>query len=389
MRLAVINTFDAKDKKNWAGIPFYLVKMMQRMYGDAIQVIILPPFKRNLLSYLRGILYNKVLKKKYYTWADNDFISYNKVHFEEALIEEYDIIITFQFYLVPFLKTPKNKVIYWNDATFKNLINFYAGYSNLSKYADDNGHLIQKQAFDLSDLIVFSSDWAIDSAKDYYRIDAQKLFKIPFASNLGQTPNDTEVMNIIKLKVHAPIIFIFLAVDWERKGGEKAIQVINLLNENGYNSELYVVGTDIPTQHLKNKSLKAFGFIDKNSKNGESRLVELLEKSSFLILPTYADCTPVVFSEANSFGLPVITTNVGGVSSAVKNNANGFVLNLEDFSENAFNCVLSNLPGTKEYDNLCHSSYKYYKENLSGQQVESKFNNIIELLSATDKKKTI
>src|SRR6266849_969607 len=48
--------------------------------------------------------------------------------------------------------------------------------------------------------------------------------------------------------------------------------------------------------------------------------------SDFLLVPTRADCTPIVFCEANAFGLPVITTDTGGVAEVVRDGENGFLL---------------------------------------------------------------
>ena len=48
--------------------------------------------------------------------------------------------------------------------------------------------------------------------------------------------------------------------------------------------------------------------------------------ADFLLLPTRSDCTPIVFSEANAFGLPVITTDTGGVAGIITDGENGFML---------------------------------------------------------------
>src|SRR5207248_2243957 len=54
--------------------------------------------------------------------------------------------------------------------------------------------------------------------------------------------------------------------------------------------------------------------------------LKLLMLTDFLLVPTRADCAPIVFGEADAFGLPVITTNTGGVSEIVRDGENGFLL---------------------------------------------------------------
>ncbi|HEY0055321.1 MAG TPA: glycosyltransferase family 4 protein [Pedobacter sp.] len=383
LRVAIINTFDAKDRQAWAGIPFYVFMMIQRLPGISVEVIVAPELNRNLFSLLKGFILNKILRRRYYTWADEAFLRQNKKNYADKVKTDYDLIITFQFYLVDLLKTSSNKLIYWNDATFKNLIGFYAGYSNLAKYTIQNGHSIQRKAFELSDAIIFSSDWAIQTAQSYYRIEANKLYKIPFASNLTYTPPHEEVKKIIETRSYDPIIFLFLAGDWVRKGGNEAVKLINSLNNKGYASELYVVGCNVPQEFKENQSIRSFGYINKNSKDGELEMIKMFEKSSFLILPTKADCTPVAFSEANSFGLPVITTNIGGISSVISNDVNGRYFEISNFAELAETYIVENLPGTPSYKDLCYSSFKFYNENLSWAQVEHKFNKIARELTSS------
>jgi glycosyltransferase involved in cell wall biosynthesis len=46
----------------------------------------------------------------------------------------------------------------------------------------------------------------------------------------------------------------------------------------------------------------------------------------FFILPTRAECSAIVFSEASAFGLPIISTRTGGVPDYVQDGVNGYCL---------------------------------------------------------------
>jgi glycosyltransferase involved in cell wall biosynthesis len=48
-----------------------------------------------------------------------------------------------------------------------------------------------------------------------------------------------------------------------------------------------------------------------------------------MVLPTKADCTPIVFNEASSSALPVMTTDTGGVASVVHEGVNGHLFDLD------------------------------------------------------------
>jgi glycosyltransferase involved in cell wall biosynthesis len=69
-------------------------------------------------------------------------------------------------------------------------------------------------------------------------------------------------------------------------------------------------------------------FLDRNAAADRSRLTELLSSTDFLLLPTRAECSGIVFCEANAFGVPAVTTDTGGVSDVVKAGENGLLLPL-------------------------------------------------------------
>ena len=381
MKVAVINTYDAKNILMWSGIPFHVSLFLDSLFFGNIQYIKLPEMKRSFKSNLLGFYFNKIKKQKYYTWADEQHLYSNKKMIDSFLDDQYDLIITFEFFLVPFLKKTNNKVIHWNDANFQNLHNYYSGYSDFSTYSFKAAHNIQKQALDLSDIVIYSSEWAIKTAVSYYKIDERKLRIILFASNLKVSLNASEVNNVVNLRKQNIIKLLFIGVDWERKGGDYAVKVLNELNSKGYKSLLYIVGIEVNEELSKNQNIVQFGFINKTSLEGEKKMVELYKECSFFILPSQNDITPVVFSEANSFALPVISTNIGGIPSLIIKNINGDYFDISHFVEKSTNFIIKNLPASYEYVQLCNSSFLHYQNNMSWDQVAIKFKKILKDLS--------
>ena len=52
-----------------------------------------------------------------------------------------------------------------------------------------------------------------------------------------------------------------------------------------------------------------------------------------MFMPTRADCTPISFCEAASYGLPVISTDTGGVAAVVEPGETGILLPLNASAE--------------------------------------------------------
>ena len=349
MKVAVINTYNAKDISIWSGTPYYISIFLDSFFLNKVKYIQIPEMKRSIRSNLLGLYFNKIRNKRYYTWADEEHIENNKKMINLFLDEQYDLIITFQFYLVPLLKKNNNKVIHWNDANFKNLHNYYSGYSNFSNYSLKAAHNIQKQALQLSDIIIYSSDWAIDQAKSYYEVDIKKLRKILFASNLKVSLKAEEIKAVVHNRKSPVIKLLFVGADWERKGGEYAIKVLNELNNRSYKTLLYIVGVNINYAFSHNQNIIQLGYINKNSDEGEKEMIQLYKDCSFFILPSMIDITPVVISEANSFALPVISMQTGGIPSQIEKDINGNYFQSSEFVNKATEFIIQNLPSSVQY----------------------------------------
>ena len=158
---------------------------------------------------------------------------------------------------------------------------------------------------------------------------------------------------------------LFLGVDWLRKGGDVALKVAEELNKSGLETELTIVGCNpIINKPLLN-FVKTLGFISKKTKKGRSEINNLLAKSHFLILPSRAEAFGIVFCEASSFGVPVITTNVGGITTAVKDGFNGKTFSKDASIEEYCTYIFNLWFNYSEYKKLALSSFNEYQSRLN------------------------
>ena len=100
-----------------------------------------------------------------------------------------------------------------------------------------------------------------------------------------------------------------------RKGGDIALETAVELNRLGLPTRLHLVGCGPPG------AIPGFvvrhGFISKNTPEGRSRLDALLSESHFLIVPSRAECYPLVFADVSSYGLPSLAAE-GGIQQLMK-----------------------------------------------------------------------
>lgn len=69
-----------------------------------------------------------------------------------------------------------------------------------------------------------------------------------------------------------------------------------------------------------------------------------LKMSDIFFLPSYTEGMPMSILEAMGYGLPVVSTNIGGIPDLVKNNENGYLSdpgNTDEMAENILS-ILNN-----------------------------------------------
>jgi glycosyltransferase involved in cell wall biosynthesis len=250
-------------------------------------------------------------------------------------------------------------IISLSDTTFILFENNYP--INLDKEEREWESKQESIAISKASKLVYSSEWAANSAISDYQADAAKIEIIPFGANLDEPPLATEVLS---KKPTSSCRLLFVGRDWSRKGGDIAFQTLICLCERGLDAELVVVGTTPPPE-IKHEKLRVIPYVNKNVPQQRKQLDELFLKSNFFIFPTRADCSPIVICEANAFGLPVFTTEVGGIPTIIEQGRNGYMLPLSASGEDYANLIVEKFSDKGVYENLVRSSREEYDARLN------------------------
>ena len=111
-----------------------------------------------------------------------------------------------------------------------------------------------------------------------------------------------------------------------------ALKVFELVKQKYPNATLTMVG---PRKDESNE--EAIQYSEKNNLNVEftgkltkKEWIELSKKTNVFINTTHFDNTPISVIEAMALGLPVVSTNVGGIPYLITHNKNGFLVEDSD-----------------------------------------------------------
>lgn len=258
----------------------------------------------------------------------------------------------------------KKPIVFYTDATFAQMIGFY--FNNLSAESIEHGMQIEKQALENTNMAIYASQWAADSAVRDYNIDPGKIKVVPRGANIVCNRTFEDIKEIAASRVQADVIkLLFIGVEWVRKGGDKAYEIIEYLSAKNIKAELHIVGLDaIPIEPLPPYIIN-HGFLNKSIPSHNEKLERLYLESHFFLLPTIADTFGIVFAESNSFGLPALSYDIGGISSVILNDINGYCFNPNESIEKIADYIRDVFSDKSRYKELCYTSFNEYETRLN------------------------
>ncbi len=213
-----------------------------------------------------------------------------------------------------------------------------------------------------SNLVTTSSVFETMLITDTYKVDEYKIKKI--------IPGVDREIFFPDLTVKKENIFLSIGRIQEQKGQLQTLEFLNNFKKIENNFKCIFIGGPSGKygneylQELK-QTVKDFNldthveFLDNLP---QIKIIELLNKSKLLIHTSQFETFGLVAIEANTMGVPVLTTNNGSLMEIIENNNNGFLSeNLIDGNVNNFvKKLLNDGENFKEIRNNCFEKSKNY-----------------------------
>lgn len=147
----------------------------------------------------------------------------------------------------------------------------------------------------------------------------------------------TKRVEIIKNVISAPRVhkqqtgyftLLFLGLLGKNKGIYDLLECIRDHKVEFQGKLKLYIGGNGEIEHVK-QLIKEYGIADITRFEGwvsGDKKIELLNKSDAYILPSYKEGLPISILEAMSYGMPIISTPVGGIPEIVSNGENGYLV---------------------------------------------------------------
>ena len=376
MKIGMISRTDLNNKLFWSGIPSTVYEKFRK---EKIKVVKIDNLNQNLRKlFVIKREYFKYFKKEKFDETYNIKVSKNyssQLSSRLKNISNLTHLLTFDMSLVSFLKT-EIPIIVWTDTLYTDYYQNYFKDQKISKSSLDDIKSLEFATVKRCKLILFSSRWSLDNAKQKYKKFKNKFKLLEFGPSLRNELSQKKIKKQILNREKNKIKLISLSVDKKRKGIDKLIRLMNYINKQGIKCELTIIGHKSKKDY-KNSNLKFLGFINKNEVLGENKISTYLLNSHFHVLFSRAEAYGISLIEANSRGLPNISLNVGGVPHIIKNQKNGRLFKKNEKIEIIGNYIISTFFNVKKYRKLSISSYLEFKKKFNYVKIISNFKSLV------------
>ena len=186
--------------------------------------------------------------------------------------------------------------------------------------------------------------------------------------------NCVEVPAYFNKKYNKKLKVVYVGRNTYEKRVELAVGVWHLLKE--HDIEFSFVGRGVSKALIK----KDFQGIVSENTNSDELMGNLYKSAHIIILTSLFEGFPYVFMEAMSYGVVPISTNVGGISTHLKDGNNSFLTSSMDGKEiiNDISSKILQLDKDREKLKLMsENAYNYAKNNFNCRKNCLEYNNIL------------
>jgi glycosyltransferase involved in cell wall biosynthesis len=329
MRIAFVSDVDPYDRAAFSGSTYQILQIVLAT-GASVEVVG-PVMKKWRFQAVRLASIPARLTGRGVAWPKSPFLLRSCAQEVDAAVRRINPDVVFSpgsnaIAYSNFLKP----TVFWSDAPFGAMMDYYpwAQFQRLTEASRRYGLEADTRALRYSAAGIFRSNWARDSAIKTHHADPDRVHVLPLPGNLFRRWTKPEVQQAVAERLKSPWKIFFSGVDWQRKGGDRAVAILNELVRLGQPCEFHTVGAIPPERATKAAQFPVHSLSRQSLNNPAARelMAKLLFDSTFLLVPTAAEALGLVFCEALSAGVPSIGTATGGVPDAISDGKTGLLI---------------------------------------------------------------
>jgi glycosyltransferase involved in cell wall biosynthesis len=360
MKIAFATIGDTRDIRRGSGTPYYLWQELLRQ-GHTVHLVgplqVETPF---LTRFFKSM--SNHLSKRYLSYRD-PFMGRTLGQAAGRILNglDVDLVLTNDYCLAGYTPTEKPIVLY-SDSFFprkyeENVHPWFAGLSGVSI------HLCQQttaRGLKRADACFFASQFVADEAKKYITSNKRSFSVIPYGANI-QDPGPCPARTVDAIRRKGRMDLLFVGKDWERKGGNIAVEITRLLIQQGNRAHLHVVGVDLSACY-PDAFVSFYGLLNKDDASDYVQLDKLFSTCDVLLVPSKAEGYGLVFVEAAAYGMPCLAYSTSGTTTSVGVYGGGILLDLSQDESDFVSKIEHWFSVPAEYEELSRTARRQYVE---------------------------
>ena len=358
------------DRKAWSGTLFKIREGIENAGFEVKWICSHPNWIRKFLCRCIGQLCYKNLKINY-----NQY--YNRLRARCIPRDAFNgcdyLFVPSTAGILPYL--PKDiPTIFYTDTTHRLMVGYYWK-KKMPPRTIAHGEECEREGIRCATLNLRSSHWAANSVVVDYGFPPEKTYVLEFGANIDDRDLVPSTSKYVK---GGRVNILFSGVEWQRKGGDIAVETVRLLNEQGIEAHLVIAGIKkLPEPYEDLPYIDYIGFLNKNHPEEYHRYVQLWQEAHLFLLPTQAECSAIVYCEASAYGVPIFTYDTGGTGDYVIDGINGYKLPTTASAADFAACIKQHL-NTTSLHTLHEGGLRLYKEKLNWAAWGRRFREIMQ-----------
>ena len=250
------------------------------------------------------------------------------------------------------------------DAIFPEYMRIYSAVDDFSE--NDLNRIADREKTWLlkAEQIFFGSHWARTAAIQAYELDPGRCDVVWVGGNADIPTQDD---------FNGGYSFLFIALDFERKGGRHCVEAMTQVNDRFPDARLTIIGAPPPEDCLTHPGVEYVGFLNKSDATQKAAFQRYLAGARALVHPTSMDTMGMVLIEAGYYGCPSIASRNFGIPELVLEDQTGWLLPVPLNSESLAEAMINACTDNEKYLTIRNQVRQDCTERLSWDAMGDRF----------------
>jgi glycosyltransferase involved in cell wall biosynthesis len=191
------------------------------------------------------------------------------------------------------------------DMTLRQASAIHPVFSQMSASGISGWEQRRARIYERARMCAVASHWAAESLIVEYGLPRAKVAVVGF----GATHRA-----LVSERAWSPPRFLFVGIDWERKGGPLLLRAFARVRELLPQATLDIVGGHPP---IEQAGVNAHGALLQSRAEHRQLMLELFARATCLVVPSLVEPFGIVYVEAGSSGIPSIVSGEGGARDTI------------------------------------------------------------------------